>query len=85
MKTTPQYKRTEFKGYTHRFKVEFDTGEEYTSSLDIYTDSEEESDLIKFIEENKTRRVKAFRIIHVATKMQDDLASELIECTIKNL
>lgn len=83
MKT--QYSRKEFEGYTHRFIVEFNTGEPHQSKLDIYSNSDSYKQLDDFINEKKSAKVVSFNIIHRASKEQDEMATKLIEETLKGI
>ena len=74
-----QYSRIEFEGYTHRFVVEFETNEPYTSTLNIYSKSDSYQELEEFINENKSGKVLSFKIVHRATKEQDDAAFKFLE------
>lgn len=80
-----KYSRSRFDGYTHRFKVEFETGLIHTASMDIYTDTDSREAVSSFIDSVKTKKVISFKIIHVASKEQDDLTAKLIEETLKDL
>lgn len=80
-----KYSRSRFEGYTHRFKVEFETGSIHTSNMDIYTDTDSREVVRSFIDSVKTKKVIYFKIIHVASKEQDDLTGKLIEETLKDL
>lgn len=80
-----KYSRKEFDGYTHRFIVKFNIGDEYPSNIDIYSNSDSFSDLDKFIEDKKSKNVLSFEIIHRASKEQDEACRELIEESLENL
>lgn len=75
----PKYSRTEFKGHTHRFIVQFETSDPEPTNLHIYSDSGEHKLLEEFINEHKSSKVTAFSIIHRATKEQDEAAAKFIE------
>lgn len=79
------YSKKPFDGYTHRFIVQFEAGEPYHSNIDIYSNSDSYQKLDDFINEKKADMVQSFKIIHRATKEQDELASKFIEETIKNI
>mgnify|MGYP000558875806 CR=1 FL=1 len=44
-----KYSKTQFEGFTHRFKVQFETGEPHSSNLDIYSNSDSFQKLEDFI------------------------------------
>lgn len=73
-----KYSKKEFAGYTHRFIVQFEIGEPYSHSITIYSNNGDEDDLIEFIENNATKKVKSFKVAHRATKEHDDLSNQLI-------
>lgn len=74
-----------FDGYKYRFKIEFETGEEYTHNLDIYTTEIDREKMNEWVESKKTKRVESFKIIHVASKKQDDLTAKFIDETLKDI
>lgn len=74
-----KYSKTEFEGYTHRFKVQFITELPHTSSMDIYSDSDKYQDLESFINEKKSNKVKSFKIINKSSKEQDELSAKFID------
>jgi len=80
-----KYSRIEFDGYTHRFIVQFETGENYTSNLTLYSNSGKYTELEEFVNKNKSEKVLSFKIVHRATKEQDELTGKLIEETLKNI
>ena len=73
-----KYSRTEFKDYTHRFVVQFETGEPNTSTLSLYATSDSYQNLEDFINQKKSDKVKSFNIIHRASKEQDEAAAKFI-------
>jgi len=80
-----KYSKTEFEGYTHRFKVEFETKDLERRSIDIYSNSGEYIDLQEFINESKNENVVYFTIINRTTKEQDKLSYEFIKEILSNL
>jgi hypothetical protein len=80
-----KYSKTEFEGFTHRFIVQLQTGEPYDSNIDIYSNSDSYQKLEYFINEKKSDKVMAFKIIHRASKEQDEMSSKLIDETLKNI
>lgn len=76
MKTT--YSLEPFEGFTHRFKVQFEKGDPYFHNLDIYSNSDSYDELLEFINKKKTDKVISFKIVHRATRHQDELSSEMI-------
>jgi predicted GTPase len=74
-----KYSKTQFEGFTHRFKVEFKIdGDSHPSNIDIYSNSDSYQELEDFINKNKHDKVKDFKIFHRASKREDELSSELI-------
>jgi hypothetical protein len=81
MKTPEEikYSKTPFEGHTHRFIVEFEVGQPYTSNLHIYSNSDSYQKLDDFIKEKKSDKVISYKIIHRASKEQDEMASKFID------
>lgn len=79
-----KYSRTQFEGFTHRFIVKFETSES-SHNLDIYSDSSSYITLEEFVNKKKSKNVISFEIIHRASKEQDEIASQLIDETLKDL
>ena len=79
-----KYSRTKFEGFTHRFIVQFETGLQYPSNIDIYSNSDSYQKLDDFVNEKKSKNVQSFKIIHRASKEQDELASQLIDESLKD-
>lgn len=73
-----KYSKKSFEGYTHRFKVEFNTDELHATNIDIYSNYGDKKRLEDFIKEKKSYKVISFKIIHIATKEQDEKSAELI-------
>lgn len=80
-----KYSKEKFKGFTHRFKVLFEIGEPYSSNLDIYSNSDSYQKLEDFINERKSEKVISFKIVHRATKDQDEMASKFINEILDNI
>jgi DNA-binding ferritin-like protein len=80
-----KFSRIRFDGYTHRFKVVFETGSIHVSNMDIYTDTDSREVVSNFVDSAKTKKVISFKIVHVASKEQDDLTAKFIEETLKDL
>ena len=80
-----KYSKKEFDGFTHRFIVQFETGKSYFSNLDIYSNSNSYEELEKFINEKKNDKVISFKIIHRASKKQDERTSKLLDETLKDI
>lgn len=82
-----KYSRTEFKGYTHRFIIEFRVSDDWRDnvSLTLFSNSSSYQKLDDYINEKRSDKVISFEIIHRATKEQDEMASKLIEDFFKNL
>ena len=77
--------KEKFEGYTHRFKIEFITDKEYSSNIDLYSNTGDNNKVKDFIEKYKTKKVLSFKIINISTKQQDDSNSILIDEWIKNI
>lgn len=75
----PKYSKKEFPGFTHRFIVQFETGEPYFTNLTIYSNSDSYQELENYINNNKSDKVVSFKIIHRASKEQDLLDSIFID------
>lgn len=80
-----KYSRKQFDGFTHRFKVQFETGEPYFSNIDIYSNSDSYQNLEDFISKKKSDKVLSFKIVHRASKEEDERASELLDEILKNI
>lgn len=80
-----KYSKEKFEGFTHRFKVEFDTGEHYFSNLDLYSNSDSFQELEDFINEKKSEKVLSFKIVNRNSKEQDEMASKFIDETLKDI
>lgn len=83
MKT--KYSKEQFEGFTHRFIVEFETGEANKYTMHIYSNNGSQEMIKNFIHKNKNSKVDYFKIIYVATKEQDEMASKLIDETLSGL
>lgn len=80
-----KYSRNKFDGFTHRFIVQFDTVDPYYNNIHIYSNSNSHLELNKFIEEKKSNKVLSYKIIHCASKEQDEMSSKFIEETLKDI
>jgi hypothetical protein len=85
MENELKYSRTEFEGWTHRFKVEFETVDSELLNMDIYSNSESHTKLSKFIEERMTDKVKDYEIIYRATKEQDEADAVFVNLVLDGL
>ena len=79
-----RYSRRPFGGYTHRFKVEFNTDSIYNPSINIFTDTKNDEVVSAFVDALKTKRVISFKIIHKASKEQDVYTAKFIDETLKD-
>lgn len=79
-----KYSKKEFNDYTHRFKVELKTSNDIFS-LDIYSNSDSEQDLVNYINDKKSDKVLSFEIINKNSKEQDDRASIYIDSFLNNI
>lgn len=73
------YSKNSFDNYKLRLIVEIDDKEGVTHKIDLYTNQENKSLVWDDISEMTTEKVDRFRVIHIATKVQDDLSSEMID------
>lgn len=74
-----KYSKQKFDGYTHRFKVEFETGAEYMSNIDIYANSNDKKELEEFINKNKSKEVISFNIILCSSIREDEFDNKLLD------
>lgn len=74
-----KYSRTKFEGYTHRFVVRFNVGDNHGHSIDIYSNSDSHTKISELINEKKTDRVLSYEIVHCASKEEDDFVDEVME------
>jgi len=81
---TPKYSRQKFDGFTHRFIVQFETGDEYPHNIDIYSDCADISLIESYVSNNKSKNVLSVKIIHRPTKQQDELSTEFINELFKD-
>ncbi len=80
-----KYSKEQFDGFTHRFMIQFEVGEPHISTLTLYSNSDSYEKLEKFINEKKNKKVIMFKIVHRASKEQDELASSLIDETLAGI
>lgn len=80
-----KYSRNKFEGYTHRFVVRFNVGDNHGHSIDIYSNSDCYTKLSELINEKKTGRVLSYEIVHCASKETDDLTSNFIDEVMEKL
>ena len=80
-----KYSKEQFEGFTHRFKIQFETGEPHFSNLDIYSNSDSYQKLRDYINEKKSEKVLSFKIVHRASKEQDEMIAKLINETLNNI
>ena len=80
-----KYSKTEFIGFTHRFKVEFKTDKPHNSNFDIYSNSDSYKKLEDFINEKKSKEVLSFKIINRSTKEQDEMSAKFIDEILNNI
>ena len=78
------YSKDVFDGYNIRFILELDDKSGVTHKVDIYTTQTSVDVIWDDVSEIITDKVIKFRIIHTATKHQDDLCSEMINEWINN-
>jgi hypothetical protein len=78
--------RNAFSDYKVRFKVEFDVrDQDWMDNMDIYSTTELKEIVEKVIEISKTDKVKSYKVIHAATKEQDEACARFIEETLKDI
>ena len=80
-----KYSKERFEGFTHRFKIQFETNEPYFSNLDIYSNSDSYQKLRDFINEKKSEKVLSFKILLRVSKEQDEMTSKLINETLNDI
>lgn len=79
-----KYSKKAFNGYTTRFKIEFEVkDQEYTSSVDLYSNSDSEAGVIEFVSSRISDKVSSFRVVNKASKQQDNATSKLIKNSLK--
>lgn len=74
-----KYSRKQFEEYKFRAKVELKTKEDKYTFLDIYTTDEHSPRVKMVIESLKKDYVESVKVIHWATKEQDELISKSLE------
>jgi len=79
-----KYSREKFDGYTYRFIVVFKVEGMLDTNLTIYSNSDSYLNLEDFIELKKSSKVRDFEIIYRCTKEQDEIATQMIEETLKD-
>lgn len=80
MEPTIKYSRTKFEGFTHRYRFEFKIKKEQTRyNIDIYTNVGSLKDVTDYINERKATKVESFKIMHIATRDQDQREIEFLE------
>lgn len=82
-----KYSKEQFEGFTHRFivKLKIDNDWRNDSSIHIYSNSDRYQNLEDFIKDKKSEKVVEFYIVHRATKEQDEMASKLIDETLRGI
>ena len=73
-----KYSTKQFDGFTHRFVVQFETGEPYHYILNIYSNSDNYMNLRDFIEQKKSEKVLSFKINYKISKQEDEIYAKHI-------
>ncbi|HSE99785.1 MAG TPA: hypothetical protein VLA48_02725 [Nitrososphaeraceae archaeon] len=60
-------------------------GQQYFSNITVYTTNPDKPSVFKVIEGKATEKVHAIKLIHWASKEQDDLTVQFIEETLKDI
>lgn len=81
-----KYSKEKFDGFTHRFMIRLSVDEDWIndSTITLYSNSGSEDELVNFIKERKSAKVKEFSILHKASKEQDELDTKLIDELLAN-
>jgi len=82
-----KYSREEFEDYKFRtiFRIGTDTDWINDNNITIYTNNPSKEDVDKVILSRTTDRVVSFKMEHWTTKEQDDLTSQFLEETLKDI
>ncbi len=66
--------------YKFRYKMEFSYSDEnFVRNVDIYTDDPSKENVEKIVKEKALEKMENIKIVHCATKEQDDATAKLIE------
>lgn len=82
-----KYSKEPFEGYAYRFIVEFEVknpGSYNFTNITIYSNSGSYIDLDNFLKEKKSDRVLSFKIVHKASKEQDEATTKFLEENLKD-
>jgi len=74
-----KYSKDQFEGYTHRFMVQFTTTDPDPVTITFYSNSGSRENLNEFIEKKKKEKVLSFKVVHSATKEQDEHQAKFFE------
>lgn len=76
-----KYSKTEFEGFTHRFIIQFEIGDPYFTNVTVYSNSDSYQELEDMINKKKSEKVISFKIVHRASKEQDEATAKFIDET----
>jgi rubrerythrin len=77
-------KKEQFDGYTHRFKVELETGDLHQTNIDLYVNNGSYSKLTEFLESRLKEKNISFDIVNVSSKEQDEADAQFINELMKS-
>jgi hypothetical protein len=81
-----KYSRESFDDYKYRAKFQFEVkGQEHYSSIDIYTTDTSRIEVYAVVFARITDKVERIKLIHWASREQDNLSTKFIEETLKNI
>ena len=66
--------------YKFRYKMEFSNSDEnFVRNIDIYTDDPSKENVEKIVKEKAHEKMQNIKIVHCATKEQDEASAKLID------
>lgn len=80
-----KYSKEPFEGYKFRAKVEIQTGERDTTSFDVYTNSTDRVGTELELQSRRKYTIMPLKIIHWASKEQDEATSKFIEEVLQTI
>ena len=81
------YSRDEFEGFKFRTMFRFTVSDDFRedSVIHIYTDCPDREEVVKVVDSLKKENLKSCELEHWTTKEQDELTSQFIEESLKDL
>lgn len=80
------YSTTPFDNYKHRYKFEYKMlGIEYIQNVDIYSTCTNQLTVKKDISEHLKDKVTDLRLVHIASKEQDEANSKFLDEFLKTI